>query len=77
MNDWLNNRLILRDKYIDLTPYPLPVLCHMDLCCRNMISMEDGKTIYLVDWGHARLFLRFIELASLSCLNPYDALQYI
>ena len=71
MSHWLNKRLILRNKSIDLTSYPL-VLCHMDLCRRNMILMEDGKSICLVDWGHAGLFPRFFELATLSCLNPYD-----
>jgi aminoglycoside phosphotransferase (APT) family kinase protein len=72
MNAWLNKRLVLRNESIDLTPYPL-VLCHMDLCRRNMILEEDNKSIWLVDWGHAGLFPRFFEVATISCLNPYDA----
>jgi hypothetical protein len=37
-----------------------------------MILGEDGKSIYLLDWGHAGFFPRFYEVATLSCLNPYD-----
>lgn len=77
LNDWLNRRLTLlnevtkRNDSVDISPYPL-VLCHMDLCRRNMILGEDGKSIYLLDWGHAGFFPRFYEVATLSCLNPYD-----
>ncbi|KFY61772.1 hypothetical protein V496_04898 [Pseudogymnoascus sp. VKM F-4515 (FW-2607)] len=74
MNRWLNRRLIIRDESIDLTPHPL-VLCHMDLCRRNMILGEDNQSICLVDWAHAGLFPRFFEVATLSFLNPFDA-QY-
>jgi len=70
MEVWLNKRLAIQDKSIDLTSHPL-VLCHMDLCRRNMILEEDG-TICLVDWGFAGLYPRFFEIASLSYLNPYD-----
>ncbi|WEW57263.1 hypothetical protein PRK78_002728 [Emydomyces testavorans] len=74
MNAWLNRRLALRDLSIDLTPYPL-VLCHMDLCRRNMIldDIDGRQSIGLVDWGHAGLYPRFFEFTTLSCLNPYDA----
>lgn len=73
LNDWLNRRLILRkqNESVDFSSYLL-VLCHMDLCRRNMILGEDGKSIYLLDWGHAGFFPRFYEVATLSCLNPYD-----
>lgn len=37
-----------------------------------MILSEGGKSIYLLDWGHAGFFPRFYEVATLSCLNPYD-----
>lgn len=70
LNAWLDRRLVLRKLSIDLTPYPL-VLCHMDLCRRNMILDGDGS-ICLVDWGHAALLPRFFEFATISCLNPYD-----
>lgn len=73
LNKWINRRIILRkmNESVDLSLYPL-VLCHMDLCRRNMILSEDGKSIYLLDWGHAGFFPRFYEVATLSCLNPYD-----
>lgn len=74
MNKWLNRRLALRDESIDLTPHPL-VLCHMDLCRRNMILKEDNQSICLLDLAHAGLFPRFFEVATISCLNPFDA-QY-
>lgn len=72
LNDWINRRIILRkqNESVDCRSYPL-VLCHMDLCRRNMILGEDGK-IYLLDWGHAGFFPRFYEAATLPCLNPYD-----
>lgn len=67
---WLNKRLVLRDKSIDLSSHPL-VLCHMDLCRRNMI-LEEDNTICLVDWGSAGMYPRYFEVATLSWLNPYD-----
>jgi aminoglycoside phosphotransferase len=70
MEAWLNKRLSLRNKSINLSSYPL-VLCHMDLCRRNMV-LEENNTICLLDWGFAGLYPRFFEIASLSCLNPYD-----
>lgn len=44
LNDWINRRIILRkmNESVDLSPYLL-VLCHMDLCRRNMILSEDGS----------------------------------
>lgn len=72
LNDWINRRIILRkqNESVDFSSYPL-VLCHMDLCRRNMILNDDGN-VYLLDWGHAGFFPRFYEVATLSCLNPYD-----
>jgi Ser/Thr protein kinase RdoA (MazF antagonist) len=70
MEAWLNKRLSVRNLSIDLRSHPL-VLCHMDLCRRNMI-LEKNNMICLVDWGFAGLYPRFFELASLSCINPYD-----
>jgi serine/threonine protein kinase len=70
MDAWLNKRLSLRNMSIDLASHPL-VLCHMDLCRRNMI-LEKNNMICLLDWGFAGLYPRFFETASLSCLNPYD-----
>ncbi|OBT51496.1 hypothetical protein VE04_08273 [Pseudogymnoascus sp. 24MN13] len=70
LNAWLNKRLVLQDMSIDLGGYPL-VLCHLDLCRRNMI-LRDDNTISLVDWGCAGLYPRFYEVTTLSCLSPYD-----
>lgn len=47
MNRWLNKRLRLIDKLIDLRPYPL-ALCHLGLCRRNVKITEDG-TVALLD----------------------------
>ncbi|KUL89800.1 hypothetical protein ZTR_00464 [Talaromyces verruculosus] len=73
LNEWINRRIVLRkmNESVGLSQYSL-VLCHMDLCRRNMLLSEDGKSIYLLDWGHAGFFPRFYEVATLSCLNPYD-----
>lgn len=71
-NEFLNRRLLLDcNDSIDLTPYPL-VLCHGDICRRNMILESDGS-LCLVDWGFSGLYPRFFELASISCVLPYDA----
>jgi thiamine kinase-like enzyme len=67
---WLNTRLALRNKSIDLSSQPL-VLCHMDLCRRNMI-LEENDSICLLDWGCAGMYPRYFEIATLSWLNPYD-----
>ncbi|KAM5453809.1 hypothetical protein MaudCBS49596_002432 [Microsporum audouinii] len=67
MNRWLNKRLKLINKEIDLRPYPL-VLCHLDLCRRNIKLMEDNS-ICLLDWGHAGFFPRFFEAAAVLCMN--------
>lgn len=80
MNSWLNKRLKIVDKSIDLSPcYPL-VLCHGDLVRRNIIVIDDesdeeankandykGRHLGLVDWGHAALLPRVYEIASMSC----------
>lgn len=71
MDAWLNKRLEVRNKSIDLSPYPL-VLCHGDLCRRNLILEGDGHSIALVDWGYAGLYPRFFEIASISWLMPCD-----
>ncbi|KAM5494315.1 hypothetical protein MaudMau93_000331, partial [Microsporum audouinii] len=71
MNRWLNKRLKLINKEIDLRPYPL-VLCHLDLCRRNIKLMEDNS-ICLLDWGHAGFFPRFFEVAAVSCMNDNAA----
>lgn len=71
MNRWLNKRLQLINKEIDLRPYPL-VLCHLDLCRRNIKLMEDNS-ICLLDSGHAGFFPRFFEAAAVSCINDNAA----
>lgn len=70
MEAWLNKRLAIRNKSIDLTSHPL-VLCHMDLCRRNMILKEDN-TISLLDWAFSGFYPRYFEFASLSLMMPYD-----
>lgn len=72
LNDWLNKRLALQKKSINLHGSPL-VLCHLDLARRNMILREDNR-ISLVDWGCAGLYPRFYETITLSCLSPWDSL---
>lgn len=72
LNASLNKRLLIRNLSIDLSPYPL-VLCHMDLCRRNMM-LNDNKAICLLEWGHAGLLPRFFKYATIACLNPYDKL---
>lgn len=62
MEAWLNKRLSLQDKSIDLSFSSL-VLCHMDLCRRNMI-LRENNTICLLDWGYSGLYPRFFELAT-------------
>jgi hypothetical protein len=68
-NAYLNKRLAVMKKSIDLTGYPL-VLCHMDLCRRNII-LRDDDTISLVNWNDAGLYPRFFEVGVLSYLNPW------
>ncbi|OBT65836.1 hypothetical protein VE03_05475 [Pseudogymnoascus sp. 23342-1-I1] len=68
-NAYLNRRLRIHDKTIDLSGQPL-VLCHMDLGRRNVILKEDD-TISLVNWNYAGLYPRFFEVKLLSYLNPW------
>ncbi|KAL3457434.1 kinase-like domain-containing protein [Aspergillus heterothallicus] len=81
MNVYMNKRLAYRNAYLaqhrsihcddslDLTAYPL-VLCHGDLCRRNIILKEDGS-LCLLDWGYAGFYPRFFELVALKCTRPY------
>lgn len=71
LNVYMNERLQYRNDSIDLKPYPL-VLCHGDICRRNLILEKDGS-LCLVDWGYAGLYPHFFELATISCVLPYDA----
>ena len=72
LDAWLDKRLALQNKSIDLHGSPL-VLCHLDLARRNMI-LRDDNTISLVDWGCAGLYPRFYETTTLPYLSPWDAL---
>jgi aminoglycoside phosphotransferase (APT) family kinase protein len=71
LNIYMNKRLKYRNDSIDLTPYAL-VLCHGDICRRNLILESDGS-LCLIDWGYSGLYPRFFELATISCVFPYDA----
>lgn len=68
-NAYLNKRLAVMKRSIDLTGHPL-VLCHMDLCRRNVILRGDD-TISLANWNDAGLYPRFFEVGVLSYLNPW------
>ncbi|KAJ6013509.1 hypothetical protein N7540_008100 [Penicillium herquei] len=72
LEEMMDKRLARRKDTIDLTPYPL-VLCHLDMCRRNIILEEDNKSLCLVDWAHAGLYPRFFEFAMIPCTFPYDA----
>lgn len=71
MNAYMNNRLQYRNDSINLTPYAL-VLYHGNIRRRNLILERDGS-LCLVDWGYYGLYPRFFELATISCVFPYDA----
>ncbi|KAJ6032627.1 hypothetical protein N7540_003359 [Penicillium herquei] len=69
---YMNKRLQYRNDSIDLEPYAQKlVLCHGDICRRNMILKGDGA-LALVDWGYSGFYPRFFELATLTCTLPYD-----
>ncbi|KAJ5919076.1 hypothetical protein N7466_010019 [Penicillium verhagenii] len=69
---YMNKRLQYRNDSIDLEPYDQNlVLCHGDICRRNIIMKEDGA-LTLLDWGYSGFYPRFFELATLSCVLPYD-----
>ncbi|EEQ35319.1 hypothetical protein McanCB56680_004691 [Microsporum canis] len=81
MNLWLNKRLNIISKSIDLAPcYPL-VLVHGDLCRRNIIVVDGGSTnsekesdcsknqLCLVDWDFAALLPRVFETTAMLCYN--------
>ncbi|KFY93374.1 hypothetical protein V500_03749 [Pseudogymnoascus sp. VKM F-4518 (FW-2643)] len=73
-NTYLNKRLAIAKKTIDLSGHPL-VLCHLDLGRRNVI-LGDDDTISLVNWNDAGLYPRFFEVRVLSYVNyrcgPFD-----
>ncbi|KAJ0413120.1 kinase-like domain-containing protein [Aspergillus carlsbadensis] len=81
MNVYMNKRLEYRNIYlarsrgiecsdtIDLTPHPL-VLCHGDICRRNIILREDGS-LCLLDWGYAGFYPWFFEVVALRSTMPY------
>lgn len=78
MNHWLNKRLKIIKKEIDLRPYPF-TLCHLDFSRRNikLTSDHNKKTnsnysICLLDWGFAGFYPWCFELASASCINDRD-----
>jgi aminoglycoside phosphotransferase len=70
LNVYMNSRLEYRNDTIDLTPHPF-VLCHGDICRRNIICGNDGSICFL-DWAYAGFYPRFFELATISCVLPYD-----
>ncbi|KAJ5699380.1 hypothetical protein N7536_002393 [Penicillium majusculum] len=52
-------------KDIDLTPHLL-VLCHGDICRRNIILADDGSICFL-DWAYSGFYPRSFELATITC----------
>lgn len=83
MNVYMNKRLDKMNEYLsrqedqrrfdhlDLTPYAL-VLCHGDICRRNIIFESDGS-LCLVDWGFAGFYPRIFELAAISYVVQNNA----
>jgi serine/threonine protein kinase len=81
INAYMNKHLEYRNIYlsrrrgiecndtIDITPHPL-VLCHGDICRRNLILRED-RSLCLLDWGYAGFYPRFFEVVTLKCTMPY------
>ncbi|KAJ5973000.1 uncharacterized protein N7479_002918, partial [Penicillium vulpinum] len=69
LNVYMNSRLKYRNDTIDLKPHPF-VLCHGDICRRNIILQNDGSICFL-DWAYAGFYPRFFELATISCVLPY------
>lgn len=78
LNNWLNKRLKIIKKAIDLHPYPF-TLCHLDFSRRNIKVTSDynknnssNYSICLLDWGFAGFYPRCFELASASCIKDRD-----
>lgn len=67
LNAWVNRRIELTNKTVDFRSYPL-VLCHLDMCRRNIILMEDGS-LCLLDWGYAGFLPRIYEVAAIEFYN--------
>lgn len=72
MNVYMNSRLQHLNANIDLTPHLL-VLCHGDICRRNIILADDGSICFL-DWAYSGFYPRFFELATITCAW-YDSFQ--
>ncbi|CAI7648183.1 unnamed protein product [Penicillium palitans] len=72
MNVYMNSRLKHLNANIDLTPHLL-VLCHGDICRRNIILADDGSICFL-DWAYSGFYPRFFELATITCAW-YDSFQ--
>ncbi|KAK2796103.1 hypothetical protein FQN52_000078 [Onygenales sp. PD_12] len=64
LNAWVNRRIAVINKSVDFKSYPL-VLCHLDVCRRNIILMEDGS-LCLLDWGFAGFLPRIYEVAAIE-----------
>lgn len=72
LNTYMNKRLKFRNDSINLTPHSL-VLCHLDLCRRNIIFKDDRVALYLVDWGSAGFYPHFFKISMIPCMLPYGA----
>ncbi|KAK2806971.1 hypothetical protein FQN51_005773 [Onygenales sp. PD_10] len=64
LNTCVNRRIAVINKSVDFRSYPL-VLCHLDMCRRNIILMEDGS-LCLLDWGFAGFLPRIYEVAAIE-----------
>lgn len=53
----MDSRLQHLNSNIDLMPHPL-VLCHSDICPRNIILADDGSICFL-DWAYSGFYPRF------------------
>lgn len=84
---WFNSRLPRQDK-VHFEPSPF-VLCHLDICPRNIIWLDNGR-VCLLDWASAGFYPRLLEFASqfyqeyhfstkllnaVGCISEYDKEQ--
>lgn len=64
IEDWFNSRLFPAQGLGQITLQHCElVLCHLDICPRNIIWQDDG-TVYFLDWASAGFYPRLLEFVS-------------
>lgn len=69
IQEWINDRLLLRQTPISFDDDTRLSLCHLDIAPRNLLQRDDGS-LCLLDWATAGFYPWYFEVCSQRLVVP-------